>query len=166
MLTSRLRETFFHHEDSQEGEQAAMRVVWFPVLEIFKPGLDKAQSSLVWHESWSCSEQEGGLETSWGLFQPGLAWDHTRSYYITARFKSPTHTHELQPEYWSNLSILFLMNKHSKHICLQKVIQCFQAWRFSITFTVSKVVTNLVCFSAIDLTSLRTTLIRDHLLTL
>lgn len=163
---SRLRETFFHHEDSQEGEQAAMRVVWFPVLEIFKPELDKAQSSLVWHENWSCSEQEGGLETSWGLFQPGLAWDHTRSYYITATFKSPTHTHELQPEYWSNLSILFLMNKHSKHICLQKVIQCFQAWRFSITFTVSKVVTNLVWFSAIDLTSLRTTLIQDHLLTL
>lgn len=34
---------------------------------------------------------------------------------------------ELQAEYQSNLSILFLMNKHSKHIHLWKVILCFQA---------------------------------------
>ena len=44
-------------------------------LEVFKIRLDKALSNLVWSPSWCCFEQEDGLETSGGPFQPRLFHD-------------------------------------------------------------------------------------------
>lgn len=46
-----------------------------PSLEIFKTKLDKVLTKLLWSCGWPCFEQEIGLETSRGPFQPKLSYD-------------------------------------------------------------------------------------------
>lgn len=46
----------------------------FTSLRVLRIRVDKALSSLVWHQSWPCPEQEIGLEASSGPFQPKLSY--------------------------------------------------------------------------------------------
>lgn len=44
-------------------------------MEVFNTKLDEALFKLIWLQSRPCFEQEFGLDTSWGLFQPEFSYD-------------------------------------------------------------------------------------------
>ena len=56
----------------KKGNIFPRKLVASQSLDIFKTRLDKSLSNLVQPHSWAYFEQEVGLETSWGPFQPAL----------------------------------------------------------------------------------------------
>lgn len=62
------------HDDSQATEHGTEL---FPALEVFKTQTDEALSNPVWSPNWPDFQQEVGLETSQGPFQPELSDDPT-----------------------------------------------------------------------------------------
>lgn len=65
-----IRKNFFMMRAVKHWKRLLREVMQSPSLAVFKIRLNKALSSLVWSHSWCCFEQEVGLKTCWGPFQP------------------------------------------------------------------------------------------------
>ena len=68
-----IRQRFFTMREARHWTRLPREVMRCPSLEISK--VVNALSSLVWFHSSPCFEQEIGLKTPWGLFQPEFFHD-------------------------------------------------------------------------------------------
>lgn len=75
MIQPWCKENLFHHEVGQTVEYAAQGGCAISILRGFQDQLGPSSSSVVRSKSWPGSEQEVGLETSWGSIKPELSCD-------------------------------------------------------------------------------------------
>lgn len=64
-----------HHEDSQTMGQVRQRGCTISPFGGFQGPTAQSPRQSVWSHSWTCSEQEGGLGSSWGPFQLELCYN-------------------------------------------------------------------------------------------
>lgn len=96
-----VRKSFFILRTVKQWERLPREVVQPLSFEFFKTELDKALRNLVWPHSWPWFEQEVGLETFGGLFQPELSLDYYAIFCLMCcksvlilNFQKPTYAME------------------------------------------------------------------------
>lgn len=75
MIQPWCKENLFHHEVGQAVEYTAQGGCAISILRGFQDQLGPSPGSVVRSKSWPGSEQEVGLETSWGSIEPELSCD-------------------------------------------------------------------------------------------